>query len=179
MLVSKSLCLVSVMLQRLPAVLSRIGIILASPLVRPPIALGRGHDFARYRVSPLRITFLAVDSTRFDTGPRLRSPPKQMTFEFLLPRNTGKTVPRRCNLSFSPYFLFLSVSRSFVGDITIRKGKSGVHVQGLNRVLTNHVDPHIRTRLPDTLEYTLHTVTRALVLSCYGFERTGGTFIFL
>ncbi|XP_031367281.1 glycine receptor subunit alpha-4 [Apis dorsata] len=31
-LVSKSLCLVSVMLQRLPAVLSRIGIILASPL---------------------------------------------------------------------------------------------------------------------------------------------------
>lgn len=48
MLVSKSLCLVSVMLQRLPAVLSRIGIILASPLVRPPIALGRGHDFARY-----------------------------------------------------------------------------------------------------------------------------------
>lgn len=44
---SKSLCLVSVMLQRLPAVLSRIGIILASPLVRPPIALGRGHDFAR------------------------------------------------------------------------------------------------------------------------------------
>lgn len=71
MLVSKSLCLVSVMLQRLPAVLSRIGIILASPLVRPPIALGRGHDFARYRVSPLRITFLAVDSTRFDTCPRL------------------------------------------------------------------------------------------------------------
>lgn len=118
-------------------------------------------------------------SRRFDTGPRLRSPPKQMTFEFLLPRNTGKTVPRRCNLSFSPYFLFLSVSRSFVGDITIRKGKSGVHVQGLNRVLTNHVDPRIRTRLPDTLEYTLHTVTRALVLSCYGFERTGGTFIFL
>lgn len=44
--VGKSLCLVSVMLQRLPAVLSRIGIILASPLVRFPIALGRSHEFA-------------------------------------------------------------------------------------------------------------------------------------
>lgn len=44
--VGKSLCLVSVMLQRLPAVLSRIGIILASPLVRFPIALGCSHEFA-------------------------------------------------------------------------------------------------------------------------------------
>ena len=75
-LVSKSLCLVSVMLQRLPAVLSRIGIILASPLVRPPIALGRGHDFARilffslHQISLSLSIYLSLPLPRFDSIPR-------------------------------------------------------------------------------------------------------------
>ncbi|KAG7200510.1 hypothetical protein KM043_001074 [Ampulex compressa] len=38
--------------QRLPAVLSRIGIILASPLVRPPIVSGREQDLQIYRGLP-------------------------------------------------------------------------------------------------------------------------------
>ena len=137
---SKSLCLVSVMLQRLPAVLSRIGIILASPLVRPPIALGRGHDFARYPIHPSEINSHTSPSVRFDAIPLgaldlsqcrvVRKTDENIlrisvcNVLLRLERNRRKTImPRGCNLSFSPYFLFLSVSRSFVGILPLPKEK--------------------------------------------------------
>ena len=148
-MVSKSLCLVSVMLQRLPAVLSRIGIILASPLVRPPIALGRGHDFARYPDSPfgdsvrfdaIRLAVLSIFlakyiriSAKLSGKKLLRISDARVSFR-LERRNRVKKkkkkkketilMPRGCNLSFSPYFsLSLCFSRSFVEILPLPEEK--------------------------------------------------------
>ena len=115
-LVSKSLCLVSVMLQRLPAVLSRIGIILASPLVRPPIALGRGHDFARilFFFSPSNLSLSL--SLSLSASPSIRLDSTQSRVSKIIHRliNILERDVLSSNAANATFlFLLFSVSRSF------------------------------------------------------------------
>ena len=114
-LVSKSLCLVSVMLQRLPAVLSRIGIILASPLVRPPIALGRGHDFARILFFSLHQISLSL-SLSLSASPSIRLDSTQSRVSKIIHRliNILERDVLSSNAANATFlFLLFSVSRSF------------------------------------------------------------------